>query len=275
MSKPQQKQQRPIRIFRRQYPDVGELVVGTVKRIEEHGAYVTLDEYGDIEAYVPVNEILQSWFRNIKDYLRVGSKAVFKVIRVDPRRGLIDLSLRRVRDDEKDRKFNEWKRNVRAIKLLEIVAQRLGTDPNKVIEEVAWRVFDYYADLYKVFEDAARDNVDTLVKLGISKEVIDKIVEVAKERIEAPKVTIVGIARVINLNPDGVERIKKILARAEEEARKLGVEAKIYAIGPPRYRIELSGTNPRAVEEAFEKITNTIVSESKANGGEASVTKIQ
>jgi len=40
-----------VRFYRRQYPEVGELVVGTVKRIEEHGAYITLDEYGGVEAY--------------------------------------------------------------------------------------------------------------------------------------------------------------------------------------------------------------------------------
>ncbi|WP_291999831.1 translation initiation factor IF-2 subunit alpha [Caldivirga sp.] len=264
-----------VRLYRRQYPEVGELVVGTVKSIEEHGAYITLDEYGGVEAYVPINEVLQSWFRNIRDYLKVGSKAVFKVIRVDPRRGLIDLSLRRVRDEERERKFNTWKRNLKAIKLMEIIAQKMGVSVGKLMEEAGWSIMEYYGDLYSAFEDAAKGNVDPLVKLGIRRELIDEIVKVANERIERPKVTIVGVLRMINLRPNGIEYIRKILDNAVEEARKLGVEAKIYVIGPPRYRIEVTGNNPRHVEEAFEKISSLLINEAKANGGEASVSRSQ
>ncbi|MGC8571357.1 MAG: translation initiation factor IF-2 subunit alpha [Caldivirga sp.] len=264
-----------VRLYRRQYPEVGELVVGTVKSIEEHGAYITLDEYGGVEAYVPINEVLQSWFRNIRDYLKVGSKAVFKVIRVDPRRGLIDLSLRRVRDEERERKFNTWKRNLKAIKLMEIIAQKMGVSVGKLMEEAGWSIMEYYGDLYSAFEDAAKGNVDPLVKLGIRRELIDEIVKVANERIERPKVTIVGVLRMINLRPNGIEYIRKILDNAVEEAKKLGVEAKIYVIGPPRYRIEVTGNNPRHVEEAFEKISSLLINEAKANGGEASVSRSQ
>lgn len=264
-----------VRFYRRQYPEVGELVVGTVKRIEEHGAYITLDEYGGVEAYVPINEILQSWFRNIKDYLKVGSKAVFKVMRVDTRRGLIDLSLRRVRDEERERKFNEWKRNLRAVKLLEMVAQRMGTDVNRLMEEVGWGIMEYYGDLYSVFEEAAKGNVDPLVKLGVRRELIDEIAKIAKERIELPKVTIVGVVRIINLKPNGVEYIRKILEEAVNEAGKLGVTARIYTIGPPRYRIEVTGDDPKRVEEAFGRLSSLIINEAKANGGEASVSRSQ
>ncbi|WP_291764566.1 translation initiation factor IF-2 subunit alpha [Caldivirga sp. UBA161] len=264
-----------VRFYRRQYPEVGELVVGTVKSIEEHGAYITLDEYGGIEAYVPINEVLQSWFRNIRDYLKVGSKAVFKVIRVDPRRGLIDLSLRRVRDEERERKFNIWKRNLKAIKLMEIIAQKMGVSLSKLMEEAGWSIMEYYGDLYSAFEDAAKGNIDPLIKLGIRKELIDEVVRVANERIEKPKVTIVGMLRMINLRPNGVEYIRKILDNAIDEAKKLGVEAKIYVIGPPRYRIEVTGSNPRHVEEAFERLSSLLVNEAKANGGEASVSRSQ
>ncbi len=73
-----------VRIARRDMPELGELVIGTVSKITEHGgAYVRLDEYNGMEAYVPVNEIVPTLFRDITDYLDVGRKAVFKVIRVE------------------------------------------------------------------------------------------------------------------------------------------------------------------------------------------------
>ncbi|WP_243665907.1 S1 RNA-binding domain-containing protein [Vulcanisaeta sp. JCM 16159] len=93
-----------VRVARKELPDIGELVIGTVYRILEHGAYVLLDEYGGLEAYAPINEVVQSWFHDIKDYLRPGQKTVFRVIRVDARRKLVDVSFRKVREEEKKKK---------------------------------------------------------------------------------------------------------------------------------------------------------------------------
>jgi len=101
-----------VRISRKELPDIGDLVIGTVYKILEHGAYVLLDEYGGLEAYAPINEVVQSWFHDIKDYLRLGQKTVFRVIRVDARRRLIDVSLRKVREEEKREKLAKVEEDV-------------------------------------------------------------------------------------------------------------------------------------------------------------------
>jgi len=160
----------PVRIARKELPDVGELVVGTVREIFEHGAYILLDEYGGLEAYAPVNEIVHSWFHSIKDYLKVGQKAVFRVIRVDPRRKLVDVSLRKVKDEEKKEKFLKFKRTVRAIKLLELVSQRVGVPLQELVEKVAFRFEDYYGDMLRGLEELARGNVDEVKKIGFDIE---------------------------------------------------------------------------------------------------------
>ncbi|MGC8849674.1 MAG: S1 RNA-binding domain-containing protein, partial [Candidatus Bathyarchaeia archaeon] len=79
-----------------EYPEVGDLIIGTVKRIVGYGAYVSLDEYPGKEGLIHISEVSTKWVRNIKDHLREGEKLVLKVLRIDPSRGQIDLSLRRV-----------------------------------------------------------------------------------------------------------------------------------------------------------------------------------
>jgi len=268
----------PIRIARKELPDVGELVVGTVKEIFEHGAYILLDEYGGLEAYAPVNEIVQSWFHSIKDYLKVGQKAVFRVIRVDPRRKLVDVSLRKVKDEEKKEKFLKWKRTVRAVKLLELVSQRTGVPLQELVEKVAYRFEDFYGDMLKGLEELARGNVEEVRKIlsDIPDHVFKVIEEVAKEHIEIPEVTISGIIRIINLKPDGVEHIREILTNAKKIIEKYpDVKYKIYVMGPPRYRIDLTGRDPKLLEQILNEVSNYIIEEARKRGGEASFTRLE
>ncbi|MCG2870309.1 MAG: translation initiation factor IF-2 subunit alpha [Vulcanisaeta sp.] len=264
-----------VRISRKELPDIGELVIGTVYKILDHGAYVLLDEYGGMEAYAPINEIVQSWFHDIKDYLRLGQKTVFRVIRVDPRRKLIDVSLRKVREEEKREKLNKWKRTLRGVKLLELVAKKLNIPLDKALQDFGWKLEDYYGDFLAIFENVAKHGTDDLRKLGLSEDVINAIAEVARERIEIEPVEISGVIRMISIKSDGVRHIREVLLKAMELAKKEGAEdVRIYTIGPPRYRIDLVGKDPKKLESILKDVVNFVTTEIKKRGGEASFTRI-
>ncbi|TMI33648.1 S1 RNA-binding domain-containing protein [Candidatus Bathyarchaeota archaeon] len=64
-------------------PEVGDLVVTTVTRVEDYGAYVKLDEFSGIEGLVHISEISTTWVRNIREHARQGQKLVLKVLRVE------------------------------------------------------------------------------------------------------------------------------------------------------------------------------------------------
>ena len=72
------------------FPEVGDLVVATVKRVEDYGAYVKLDEFAGIEGLVHISEMATTWVRNIRDHAREGQKLVLKVLRVNPQRNQIE-----------------------------------------------------------------------------------------------------------------------------------------------------------------------------------------
>jgi translation initiation factor 2 subunit 1 len=264
-----------VRISRKELPDIGDLVIGTVYRILEHGAYVLLDEYGGLEAYAPINEVVQSWFHDIKDYLRLGQKTVFRVIRVDARRRLIDVSLRKVREEEKREKLAKWKRTLKGVKLLELVAKKLNMPLDKALQDFGWKLEDYYGDFLSIFENAAKHGAGDLRKLGLSDDVINAINEVAKERIEVESTEISGVIRIISIKPDGVRHVREVLLKAMDLARKEGVDGvRIYTIGPPRYRIDIVGKDPKKLESVLKDIVNLITTEIKKRGGEASFTRI-
>src|SRR5207245_9687870 len=114
------------------FPEVGDLVVATVKRVEDYGAYVKLDEFAGIEGLVHISEMATTWLRNIRDHAREGQKLVLKVVRVNPQRNQIDLSLRRNTGREKSEKMLAWKKERKAEAILKSDAEK----KNKPMEEV-------------------------------------------------------------------------------------------------------------------------------------------
>ena len=178
----------PLR--RKELPDTGELVVGTVREVYDYGAYLNLDEYDGLEAYLPWSEVASRWVRNIRDAVKPGQKVVVKVIRVNKTRKQVDVSLKRVTDSERRRKMTEWKRNQKALKILEIVAQKLGKTLEEAYEAIGVKLEDAYGEIMAAFEEAAIRGPKVFREVGISEEWINPLLEEVKRHIEVKKVKI-------------------------------------------------------------------------------------
>ena len=57
-----------------EFPDEGEIVVVTVTKIGDHGAYVGLDEYNSIQGFLHISEIAPGWVRNVRKYVTEGKQ---------------------------------------------------------------------------------------------------------------------------------------------------------------------------------------------------------
>ncbi len=256
---------------RKRWPERGELVIGTVVKVFDQGAYITLDEYGGKEAYVPVNEITRSWFRDIREFVREGQKNVFKVMRIDRRRGHIDVSLRRVSDSERRAKLYEWKRAQRAEKLLELAAKRLGKSLDDAYREAGWKIEDRYKEIYAGLEAAVEHGEKALLNAGLSSEWAKVLTEIAKEHIEIPKTKIRYLLTLTCYKPQGINAIKDSLLKAKEflESHR-DIEYRIYTIGAPKYRIELVTSNPKEGEKILKQACTIAIEALSKYGGKGS-----
>ena len=88
-------------------PERGEIVIATVTKIMDHGAYVSLDEYDGLQGFLHVSEIAPGWIRSVSRYVKEGEKKVLLVKKVNPKRADIDLSLKQVSKDQKKEKAVE------------------------------------------------------------------------------------------------------------------------------------------------------------------------
>ncbi len=263
----------PLR--RRDLPEVGELVVGTVKAVYDYGAYLSLDEYGGIEAYLPWSEVASRWVRSIEEAVKPGQKVVVKVIRVYPARKQVDVSLKRVTDSERRRKMAQWKREQKALKILEIVASKLGKDLDDAIKEVGVKLEDTYGEVMAAFEEAAIRGPDVLRKAGVPEDWIEPLIEEIRRHVEVRKVRISGIFTLRSLAPDGVKRIKEVLNEVEKKIREhKDVDVKLYTVGAPRYRIDVIAYDYKTAEKVLAKALEAAEAVAKKLGVEYSFTRV-
>ncbi len=247
-------------IPRKELPNVGEYVVATVKKIFDYGAYVVLDEYNNLEAYLPWSEVASRWVRNIRDVIRENQKIVVKVIRVNRRRKTVDVSLKKVPENEKRRKILWWKRYLKASKLVELVAEKIGKSVEDAYREVVWRLEDYYGDPLIGLEEAVLSGPEALRKAGIPEEWIEPLHEAALKHIRVKMVKIRGILFLRSYASDGVERIRKVLIAAEEVLNNSdpNVKGKIQLLGTPRYTVEITAPDYKTAERILSQMLEKV-----------------
>ncbi|MGQ9721121.1 MAG: translation initiation factor IF-2 subunit alpha [Candidatus Jordarchaeum sp.] len=259
--------------LRKEYPEKGDLVIGTVTRIANHGAYVQLDEYDNKEGMIHISEIALSWVRNIRNFVRENQKVVAKALRINPQKGFIDLSLRRVTEQQKRQKIQEWKRAQKAEKLLEMAATKIGKTLDEAYTEVGWKLEDTYGSIYNGLELVSEKGSKTLENLGLKKEWIEIISEIAQTYVEPPKVNITRTIEMTCWKRAGIDAIKKAFREAINAIKDEETTVNIYTLGAPKYRIEITADDYKQAETTLEKIINTAKTSIESEGGTLEYTK--
>ncbi|MEM2110592.1 MAG: translation initiation factor IF-2 subunit alpha [Candidatus Bathyarchaeia archaeon] len=250
-----------------EWPEIGELVIATVNRITDYGVYVTLDEH-EKEGFLHISEISSRWVKNIRDYAREGEKIVLKVLRVDPEKRLIDLSLRRVTNREKRDKILQWKRSKKAESLLRRAAQTLGMSIEEFSEKVEAPLEKAFGDIYEGLESAAREGVDVLLEQGFPKEIAEALTEIAKDKIKISMVKVKGILKMTCVAPNGVLRIKEALLKAKKIDVPRGTDVEISVVSPPKYCIEITARDYKEANAILKKAADIAIESIISAGGQ-------
>src|SRR5574342_422316 len=135
-----------------EFPEEGELVVGTIREVKPFGAFASLDEFTGKEGFIHIAEVASGWVKYIRDHVREGQKVVCKVTKVDTSKGHIDLSLKQVNEHQRRDKIQAWKNEQRADKLLGIVATRAGMTFDDAVKLFVADLVATFGSLYAAFE---------------------------------------------------------------------------------------------------------------------------
>lgn len=241
-------------------PEYNELVQVQVKKILPYGAFCTLDEYPGQEAFLHISEVAPRWIKNIHEFLHEGQRLVCKVHRVDPQKGQIDISLKRVTGAEAKRKVKLARQTKRADKLMEVCAKQSKATP-KDIEEARRLLEAEYGDLMTALEEISTEGAAAIKDLKIQKKLAEVIVEVAQKSIKKAKAEMRSIIQVQSHSPRGIEDIKKALLSLKTPA---GVEKmELHYLGAPRYQLTLVAEDFKTTKKASERIKAALEQEAK------------
>lgn len=258
-------------MMKKEYPEEGELVVGTIIKVQGFGAFVSLDEYPNKEGFIHISEIATGWVKRIRNFVRERQKVVCKVVHVDTVKKHIDLSLKKVNDHQRREKIQDWKNAQKATKLFDMVAQGLNKSIEQCYKEFGESLIKKYGTMYAAFEECAYDT-NTLKNDGFSGDWLKKFEEVSKGNITVPFVEIKGILQLTSYLPDGIIHIKEALSLAEKSEFD-DVNIDIKYISAPRYLIKVKAPDYKIAESQMKKAVERVEAHLTKMKGECEFTR--
>ncbi len=231
-------------------PEQGEIILATVTKVMDHGAYVTLDEYDDVQGFLHISEIAPGWIRSVNRFVKDGEKKVLLVKKV--KSGDIDLSLKQVSKDQKKQKLKEVKKYEKGKTLLQNVQDKTKLTDEE-IEKIEDKIYTKFDSVYDAFMEIARNGIDVIKELKLAKKTTSVIEEICS-KIKLPSVEIRGIMEITNTKSDGVEIIKKTLL----DVIKKDSTMDITYLGAPKYRISITSEDFKSAEKSLKPIIEEI-----------------
>ncbi|MDC0605670.1 S1 RNA-binding domain-containing protein [Nitrosopumilus sp.] len=231
-------------------PEQGEIILATVTKVMDHGAYVTLDEYDDIQGFLHISEIAPGWIRSVNRFVKDGEKKVLLVKKV--KSNDIDLSLKQVSKDQKKQKLKEVKKYEKGKTLLENLQEKVNLTDEEV-EKLEDKFYTKFDSVYDGFMEIARNGISIVTDLKLTKKITTSIEEICS-KIKLPSVEIRGIMEITSDKSNGVEIIKKTLL----DVIKKDSTMDITYLGAPKYRISITSEDFKTAEKSLKPIIEEI-----------------
>lgn len=240
----------------RKIPKKWELVVCRIKKINPHSALAYLVEYKRM-GLIHVSEVASRWVRDIREFIKENQYVVCRVMDADSEH--VSLSLKRVYREDTTRKLNEFKRERRSEKLIEMCGKLLKKSMEDVRKEIVPVLIEEFGSLTKTFEMALK-NPDIFKRKKIPEKWVKTIIDIAKKNYAEKIFAVKGELKLVTHEPDGIEIIKNALLNA----KKQGLE--VHYVSAPKYVLIGRGKNYKEVESKVRTVGENIAKEFEKQG---------
>jgi len=258
------------RFYETQYPPVESLVVVNVKQIAEMGAYVTLLEYGNIEGMILYSELSRRRIRSINKLIRVGKNEVVMVLRVDKEKGYIDLSKRRVSQEEAQVCEERYNKSKMTHSVLRHVAELRGIKVLQLYETIAWPLYKRFPHVYDAFRLAIVEPEKVFGDMNIESDNMKALIIQIKRKLTPNPIKIRADIEVTCYNYEGIDAIKNaLMVGVNMSTTEIPITIKLIA--PPLYVMTTQTLEKEEGLVTLEKAIGEIEKTLSASGGSLTV----
>ncbi|PSS34444.1 Eukaryotic translation initiation factor 2 subunit alpha like [Actinidia chinensis var. chinensis] len=241
------------RMYEAKYPEVDIAVMIQVKNIADMGAYVSLLEYNNIEGMILFSELSRRRIRSVSSLIKVGRIEPVMVLRVDKDKGYIDLSKRRVSEEDIQVCEERYNKSKLVHSIMRHVAETLQLDLEDLYVHVGWPLYRKYGHAFEAFKVIVNDpdsvinsltrevkeigpdgQAVTKVVPAMTEEVKDALVKNIRRRMTPQPLKIRADIEMKCFQFDGVLHIKEAMRKAEAAGNK-DCPVKIKLVAPPAY----------------------------------------
>ncbi|XP_015877445.3 eukaryotic translation initiation factor 2 subunit alpha homolog [Ziziphus jujuba] len=242
------------RMYEAKYPEVDMVVMVQVNAIaDDMSAYVSLLEYNNIEGLILNTELSRRRIRSVNSVLKVGRIEPMMVLRVESDKGYVDLSKRRVSEDDIQACNERYNKSKLVHSIMRHVAETMSIDLEDLYVHVGWPLYRRYGHALEAFKIIVTDPDSVLNSLTreVKKTGPDrqKVTRVVPEISEGMKDALIkNIRRRMTPQPlkiradiemkcfqfDGVLHIKDAMRKAEAAGNN-DCPVKIKLVAAPLY----------------------------------------
>lgn len=262
------------RFYREEYPAVESYIMVRVVNVAEMGAYVHLLEYDNKEGMVLLSELSRKRIKSLNKVARVGKVECVLVLRVDADRGYIDLSKRRVNDEDQEKCTKKYQKSKTVHGIMINCAQALKCKLKDCYEKVGWPLYEKYGHAFDALKLAVEDP-DTVFE-GIldlndpeDKRVRDVVMQIVLSRLKPKPSKVRADFEITNFAGDGIDGIKAALKAGLDAVPNTDV--KITLVAPPSFVMQTTTSDVEGGIETLNKSLEAIRASITGFGGSLQV----
>lgn len=259
------------RYYENQYPNLEEVVMVNVRSIADLGAYVTLMEYNNIEGMILLSELSRRRIRSVNKLIRVNRNEVVMVLRVDQEKGYIDLSKRRVAQDDVTKCEDRFNKAKAVHRVLRQVAEQRGMVLKQLYQQVGWPLYKKYGHCYDAFKLVLTDQEDIFAGMdAVPEDLKETLRNYIKKRLAPQPIKIRCDLEVTCFTYEGIDAVRDSLM-AGQAAGTAESPVKVKLIAPPMYVMTTMTLDKDVGIEILNKALELVTEQIVKKGGKIEV----
>jgi len=241
-----------------------------VKNVAEMGAYVSLLEYNNVEGMILLSELSRKRIRSINKLIRVGRTEIVVVLRVDQEKGYIDLSKRRVNQEDIIKCEEKYNKSKAVHSIMRHVSETCKVRLEELYMQFGWDLYKRFGHAFDAFKLIVSQPDKVLNQYNIRDDVQKALLSNIRRRLTPQAIKIRADLEVTCFSKDGIDAIKSAL-RAAEALSTRDMPVKIKLVAPPLYVMMTTSLNKEKGIALLTEAIGAISVAIKPKGGDLNV----